>query len=197
MSTNLIEPKLYKEQVTKVNAAFRKVRKTNASLFESVHNAYDLLATDWKKDWARFKLDVDCDTSTFNKIVKIVKTEFVMSNIDQLPVAWSVLYGIALQTKDHLGMLQVALDNGELNNRTTLKELNALISVETTSVRPIESIFRFDSSAYSNEELEELLEISRVLKEKFGITVRDLAEVTGDETCDVCDTAPCVCSEEK
>lgn len=190
--SNLIDRTLYKQHINKVNSAFKKVRKSNASLFETVRNAYDLLAKDWKKDWQRFKLDVDCDTSTFNKIVKIVETDFVMKNLERLPVAWSVLYAIALKTKDHLDDLQTALDNEELTNKTTLKELNSLVKVESNAVKTTENVLRFDSSAYDAAELDELLEITRLLEEKFRIQVRDVAKRT-EEVCDVCDSAPCEC----
>ena len=180
--------KLFKPYARKTVTQFNKVRKNNTSLFDSIQIAYvDLYenSEDKKKlDWREYKLAVErvCDKSTLNKIVRICRNNIVMSNLDKLPLSWATLSKVvvAIEDKDsgaeRTTTLLDKISEEEITASSTAKEIiDWLIPpVENQDVVSTEPVVKFDSSNYSDEELEKLNEAIDVL-ESLGFTIEDKA----------------------
>lgn len=180
--------KLFKPYARKTVTQFNKVRKNNTSLFDSIQIAYvDLYenAEDKKKlDWREYKLAVErvCDKSTLNKIVRICRNNIVMSNLDKLPLSWATLSKVvvAIEDKDsgaeRTTTLLDKISEEEITASSTAKEIIDLLipPVENQDAVSTEPVVKFDSSNYSDEELEKLNEAIDVL-ESLGFTIEDKA----------------------
>lgn len=180
--------KLFKPYARKTVTQFNKVRKNNTSLFDSIQIAYvDLYENpeDKKKlDWREYKLAVErvCDKSTLNKIVRICRNNIVMSNLDKLPLSWATLSKVvvAIEDKDsgaeRTTTLLDKISEEEITASSTAKEIIDLLipPVENQDAVSTEPVVKFDSSNYSDEELEKLNEAIDVL-ESLGFTIEDKA----------------------
>lgn len=178
----------FRPYARKTVSQFKKVRKNNASLFESIRSAHvDLYenSEDKKKlDWREYKLAVErvCDKSTLNKIVRICRNNIVMSNLDKLPLSWATLSKVvvAIEDKDsgaeRTTTLLDKISEEEITASSTAKEIIELLipPVENQDVVSTEPVVKFDSSNYSDEELKKLNEAIDVL-ESLGFTIEDKA----------------------
>ena len=108
--------------VVETNEALRSFKKSQVRLFDAVRTAYFDLKDD-KKALSRYKILVDIDRSSINKIIAIVSNDTVMKNCSVLPVAWSVLYAL---TKLKSEQLMRAIEDNEISPQMTLSEVNEL-----------------------------------------------------------------------
>lgn len=175
--------------VNAVNKAYRNVRASSGKLFKAIYNAREELTS---TDWEEFVTNVECDRSTINKTLKIAKCEFIELNASQLPVAWSVLHVIATIAQTDDEQLKRLLEDGELNTRTTLAGLKALLAPSTpcASTEPeiallapsapcasTEPEITMNTEFFSGEQLAYV----RTIKPKFaalGIKVTDTAKMS-------------------
>lgn len=177
-----------KKHVEAVNDAFRSARESSGKLFNAIYNArVDL--TD-ASDWKAFVTNVECDRSTINKTVKIAKCEWIRENAMKLPMAWSVLHVIATKAQEDDEQLKRLLEDGELNTRTTLAGLKALLapSAPCASTEPEIALLAPSAPCASTEPeitmnteffSDEQLAYVRTIKPKFaalGIKVTDTAK---------------------
>ena len=118
--------------VLAVNEAFRVKRQSDGKLFEAIYRArVDL--TD-PSDWNDFVAHVECDRSTINKAVTIAECDWISENAANIPTKWSTLHKIATIAKNDEAQLSRWLESDELNTRTTLSGLEALLTPSTPSV---------------------------------------------------------------
>jgi len=86
MSNDVSNDVMLNEYVMTTNQLIGSVKKYNKKLFDQVKLSYsDLYDEKDKKCWKRYKVLVDLDDSTINKIVKIVTNDTIMKFYDQLP----------------------------------------------------------------------------------------------------------------
>lgn len=169
--------------VKTVNKAVRAYRKGSQTLFNAIFNAWqELKGPDFKK----FKVQVDCDDSTINKTIKIAECEWVMENLDRLPIAWSTLSVIATNYEANGRKLEQALEEGDLNRKSTAKQVRELLD----SPKPIKSsgsTISYRPEDFSEEQQARLKEICKELRETFGFKIdasvssKD-SKVAGDAT---------------
>lgn len=159
--------------VNAVNKAYRNVRASSGKLFKAIYNAREELTS---TDWEEFVMNVECDRSTINKTLKIAKCEFIELNASQLPVAWSVLHVIATIAQTDDEQLKRLLEDGELNTRTTLAGLKALLA-PSAPCASTEPEITMNTEFFSGEQLAYV----RTIKPKFaalGIKVTDTAKMS-------------------
>ena len=121
--------------VLETNEALRGFKKSQVGLFNAVRTAYFDLKDD-NKALSRYKIMVDIDRSSINKIIKIVSNDTVMKNCSVLPVAWSVLYALTKLKQKHLVR---AIEKDEISPRITLSEVNELREkYESTSDKKVD-----------------------------------------------------------
>ena len=102
------------------NRKFKTLQKTETALIDIVR---EVVALDSNKVSKAFKKNVNADDSTVNRYIKIAECRFINDNVEQLPVAVSVLLKIAQQMKNHASLFQEKLDAGELSPDTTLRNI--------------------------------------------------------------------------
>ena len=109
------------EYVTTTNQLIGSVKKYNKKLFEQVKKSYSELYDEKDtKVWNKYKVLVDLDNSTINKIVKIMNNDSVMRNYDRLPGSWGTLS--VLTTMEEKDLMEV-IESGRLNPSSTKKEV--------------------------------------------------------------------------
>jgi len=108
--------------VLETNEALRHFKKSQIKLFDAVKTAYFELKDD-SKALSRYKILVDIDRSSINKIITIVSNKTVMKHQSVLPVAWSVLYALTKMKSKHL---LSAIEKNEIAPNITLSEVNKL-----------------------------------------------------------------------
>ena len=109
------------EYVTTTNQLIGSVKKYNKKLFDQVKKSYsDLYDEKDKKSWNQYKVLVDLDNSTINKIVKIVTNDTIMKFYDQLPSSWGTLSVLTTMGDDD--MVEV-IESGRINTTSTKKEV--------------------------------------------------------------------------
>jgi len=177
-STRIADEKIVKQHIKKTNTALRGIGKANRKLFDVVKDAY-LDLKDFKNSWKRYRLDIDCDSSTINKIVKVVESEFVMENLESLPSAWSILYAISQLEKSEEKKLATALEDGTRLTAKTLKEILEIAgrSADTKAVTASDPVVKYDSTTFDESQLQELRTLLEKL-EPFGFKVKDIAVKT-------------------
>jgi len=106
--------------VSATNQVLGEVRGNHKKLFEVVKDAHCELS---QKEFKEYKSQVDLDVSTFNKIVKIIENDTISKFMDELPISWGSLY--ALTSMDATDLVN-AIENGSINRRSTLKDINGL-----------------------------------------------------------------------
>lgn len=168
----VVENNTVQTHVVAVNKAFRSARASSRKLFDAIYTARVEL-TD-ASDWNEFVASVECDRSTINKTVKIAECEWIRENAMKLPVAWSVLNVIATIARKDDEQLKRLLEDGELNTRTTLAELKALLAPSTPSVST-EPEVRVNTEFFSPEQIEFFREVEPEFK-ALGIKVTDTAK---------------------
>ena len=137
--------------VLETNEALRGFKKSQVGLFNAVRTAYFDLKDD-NKALSRYKIMVDIDRSSINKIIKIVSNDTVMKNCSVLPVAWSVLYALTKLKQKHLVR---AIEKDEISPRITLSEVNELREkYESTSDKKVDDskVVRVDDSKVVSDE---------------------------------------------
>ena len=109
------------EYVTTTNQLIGSVKKYNKKLFEQVKKSYSELYDEKDtKVWNKYKVLVDLDNSTINKIVKIVNNDTIMRNFERLPGSWGTLSVLTTMGEDD--MVEV-IESGRINTTSTKKEV--------------------------------------------------------------------------
>lgn len=108
----------------KTNRQIARTGKANKSLFESVREGY-LALSDCKESLSLFKFKIKADRSTINKIIKIASNDFVMRNLERLPVSWSTLYTIAVAVPQRIDeeTAESILEDDLINKNSSQKEV--------------------------------------------------------------------------
>ncbi len=121
MSNEVSNEVMLNEYVTTTNQLIGSVKKYNKKLFDQVKLSYSELYDEKdKKVWNQYKVMVDLDNSTINKIVKIVNNDTIMRNYDRLPVSWGTLSVLTTMGDDDL--VEV-IESGRINTKSTKKEV--------------------------------------------------------------------------
>ena len=121
MSNDVSNDVMLNEYVKTTNQLIGSVKKYNKKLFDQVKMSYsDLYDEKDKKPWKRYKVLVDLDDSTINKIVKIVTNDTIMKFYDQLPSSWGTLSVLTTMGEDD--MVEV-IESGRINPKSTKKEV--------------------------------------------------------------------------
>jgi hypothetical protein len=188
MAKSKIEQKVINCFVLKTNKKLREIKKANASLFEIVREAVTELQGD-QKALSKYKMDVDCDRSSVNKIIKITESDFVMTNLDNLPSGWAVLDVIARKSrKTDIVALEAAIESGQLSSKTTLKEAREFFkkleesndpalkaefsNINDQPLSPIGSkVITFNEADFSEEERAKIVPLVEQLK-SFGFEIK-------------------------
>jgi hypothetical protein len=188
------DEKLAKKYANKTKRAFSAIRKNNTTLFVSIREAYDAIFdtehkwnTKENSAWQHYRVEVlkFCDKSSFNKIFSICQNDLIMSNLDRLPVAWSTLstIDVLLKTDDEdetvADLFVEYLDADKITVTSTAKSIVDLFRPETEPADPVseEPKITYDSSVYSDEQLEQIQEAFSIL-EALGFVIEDAAEVS-------------------
>ena len=121
MSNEVSNEVMLNEYVTTTNQLIGSVKKYNKKLFDQVKLSYSELYDEKDtKVWNKYKVLVDLDNSTINKIVKIVTNDTIMRNYDRLPVSWGTLSVLTTMGEDD--MVEV-IESGRINTTSTKKEV--------------------------------------------------------------------------
>ena len=129
-STTPVQPSVrVGTNVNATNKVLGEVRSSRKKLFEVVKDAFVELTT---KEFKEYRVLVDLDPSTINKIVKIIENDTITKFMDDLPGSWGSLY--ALTSMDQ-GDLVSAIEDGKINRRSTLAEIGELKGKETSPVQ--------------------------------------------------------------
>lgn len=169
-----IDPSVYQEHVSNVNDALGAARHSAKMLFRAFRSAYELMHDSHPTDWRRFRKEIRCDESTINKMTKIVRSTFVMSNLDLLPEAWSTLYRIALISEEEVPSLEEALREGELTPRSRLSDVLRLVPAPTKP-QSNKSFIRFNLPDIDPRLLKRLLALVGELEEA-GVICQDVSK---------------------
>jgi len=97
------------------NRKYKTLQKQETALIDIVR---EVVALDSRNAMKKFKDNVNADRSTVNRYIKIAECRFIKDNVEQLPVAVSVLLKIAQQIESF--DFEEKLDAGELSPDTTL-----------------------------------------------------------------------------
>ena len=109
------------EYVKTTNQLIGSVKKYNKKLFDQVKKSYSELYDEKDtKVWNKYKVLVDLDNSTINKIVKIMNNDTIMRNYDRLPGSWGTLS--VLTTMEEKDLLEV-IESGRLTTSSTKNEV--------------------------------------------------------------------------
>jgi len=106
--------------VVETNNALKQYKQSHIKLFDTVRTAYFDLKDD-KKALSQYKILVDIDRSSINKIIAIVSCDHVQKNLSVLPVAWSVLYALTKMTENQL---MTSIKNSKITEKSSLSEVN-------------------------------------------------------------------------
>lgn len=123
--TSDINPKIA-TFVEATNKAFSALRTGSSTLFQSFVEASKNLNN---RDYVEYKNQLECDSSTINKLDRITRCGLVMDNLERLPASWSTLYAITVKVEDkkfgkeNSEMLVSFLDAGVINTKTPKKNL--------------------------------------------------------------------------
>ena len=121
MSNDVSNDVMLNEYVMTTNQLIGSVKKYNKKLFEQVKKSYSELYDEKDtKVWNKYKVLVDLDNSTINKIVKIVTNDTIMRNFERLPGSWGTLSVLTTMGDDD--MVEV-IESGRINTKSTKKEV--------------------------------------------------------------------------
>lgn len=121
MSNDVSNDVMLNEYVMTTNQLIGSVKKYNKKLFEQVKKSYSELYDEKDtKVWTKYKVLVDLDNSTINKIVKIVTNDTIMRNFERLPGSWGTLSVLTTMGDDD--MVEV-IESGRINSKSTKKEV--------------------------------------------------------------------------
>ena len=115
--------------VSATNQVLGEVRNSRRKLFEVVKDAFVELTT---KEFKEYRVLVDLDPSTINKIVKIIENDTISKFMDDLPVSWGSLYALTSVDKSDLVS---AIEDGKINRRSTLAEIRELKGKQSSPVQ--------------------------------------------------------------
>ena len=159
----------------KTNDQIARSRKISKTLFEVVREIY-LKIEDCPESVRYFKLQIDADRSTINKMIQVASDEFIMSNLDDLPTSWGTLYAITNLMKKNRSVIESAFADGKIHKQTTLKEIYDLVRDPDPAKKSAEPLIKFDSSNYEEDQIERLNELLSALETEFGFKIQDTAK---------------------
>jgi hypothetical protein len=105
--------------IVDINKAILASKKSSSTIFSLLKDARKLNADDYELVRDR----IDLDKSTISKIEKIFKNSLVMTNLENLPIAWGTLYELALMSSE---MLLANIKSGKINSKTTKSDAIAI-----------------------------------------------------------------------
>jgi hypothetical protein len=178
------------EYVTTTNQLIGSVKKYNKKLFDQVKKSYSELYDEKdKKVWNKYKVLVDLDNSTINKIVKIMNNDSVMRNYDRLPGSWGTLS--VLTTMEEKDLMEV-IESGRLNPSSTKKEVMEIrdeyqgkqSSGDTTKDKELEVNQLWINLDELNLSTEERVRIEKLFQELegFGFTIINDKDSQSDDS---------------
>ena len=171
----------------KFNRKFKTLQKQETALINLVR---EVVALDSRSAMKEFKQNVNADRSTVNRYIKIAECRFINDNVEQLPVAVSVLLKIAQQMKNHASLFQEKLDAGELSPDTTLRNIKEWLEASADdgmkeSGEPVEMT---EFAEVTEDDLSDLMVMKIDFNELFqreDVKGRHLEEII-DATADLC-----------
>ena len=178
------------EYVKTTNQLIGSVKKYNKKLFDQVKKSYSELYDEKdKKVWNKYKVLVDLDNSTINKIVKIVNNDTIMRNYDRLPGSWGTLS--VLTTMEEKDLMEV-IESGRLNPSSTKKEVMEIrdeyqgkqSSGDTTKDKELEVNQLWINLDELNLSTEERVRIEKLFQELegFGFTIINDKDSQSDDS---------------
>ena len=191
MSNDVSNDVMLNEYVKTTNQLIGSVKKYNKKLFDQVKLSYsDLYDEKDKKSWKRYKVLVDLDDSTINKIVKIVTNDRIMKFYDQLPSSWGTLSVLTTMGDDD--MVEV-IESGRINSKSTKKEVKEVRdeyqgkqsqSGDTTKDKELEVNQLWINLDELNLSTEERVRIEKLFQELegYGFTIIDDKESQSDDS---------------
>ena len=118
-TSSILSEELY-TIISDINEAILIVKKSQGTVFTLLKNAYLTLQT---VDYGKVKERIDLHTSSINKMEQIFKNEFVMGNLEKLPISWGTLSELALMDGD---VLLAKIASSEINKKTTKDEASKI-----------------------------------------------------------------------
>ena len=178
------------EYVKTTNQLIGSVKKYNKKLFDQVKKSYSELYDEKdKKVWNKYKVLVDLDNSTINKIVKIMNNDTIMRNYDRLPGSWGTLS--VLTTMEEKDLMEV-IESGRLNPSSTKKEVMEIrdeyqgkqSSGDTTKDKELEVNQLWINLDELNLSTEERVRIEKLFQELegFGFTIINDKDSQSDDS---------------
>jgi len=110
--------------VSETNHAIANYRASQDGLFDAVRDAYFELKDD-KEAMSKYKVLVDIDRSSINKIIAIVSNDTLIKFSKKLPVSWGTLYAVSKLETDNL---VDAIEGKKLHPTSTLAQVKEVIS---------------------------------------------------------------------
>ena len=167
------------------NRKYKTLQKQETALINLVR---EVVALDSRSAMKEFKQNVNADRSTVNRYIKIAECQFINDNVEQLPIAVSVLLKIAQQVENF--DFQEKLDAGELSPDTTLRNIKEWLEASADdgmkeSGEPVEMT---EFAEVTEDDLSDLMVMKIDFNELFqreDVKDRHLAEII-DATADLC-----------
>ena len=162
--------------VVETNNALKLYKQSHIKLFDTVRTAYFDLKDDTKA-LSQYKILVDIDRSSINKIIAIVKCDYVQKNLSVLPVAWSVLYALTKMTENQL---MTSIKNNKINYKSSLSEVNKVRAgfdnnkkenkkKNSSEIQPNTVWIKLDELKINKRDQHQLRKMLVQLDTKFGI----------------------------
>ena len=191
MSNDVSNDVMLNEYVKTTNQLIGSVKKYNKKLFDQVKLSYSELYDEKDtKVWNKYKVLVDLDNSTINKIVKIVTNDTIMRNFERLPGSWGTLSVLTTMGDDD--MVEV-IESGRINSKSTKKEVKEVRdeyqgkqsqSGDTTKDKELEVNQLWINLDELNVSTEERVRIEKLFQELegYGFTIIDDKESQSDNS---------------
>lgn len=124
MTTMKHEENVINDYAKKTNKQIGRSKAISKTLFETVREGYEALQ-DCKESLSFFKMKVLADRSTINKMIKIASSDFVIRNLDRLPLSWSTLYTVATTVGKNVTVedAEAMLDEGLIKPSSSQKQV--------------------------------------------------------------------------
>lgn len=172
-----------KAHIRKTNSAITSAKTAQGKIFTAVFAAYQELGN-YTTEWKQYRSGIEADKSTIAKIVKIAQSEFVMSNLENLPYAFATLYQLAMKTgsaenaPNHSVLLQAEIEKGNITPSSKMTEIQALIpegEKAKKSSPAVVSVVSFNSAKIASKD-KKTLEEALAMLESIGFEIRDAAK---------------------
>ena len=118
-----IKQSVVTKYVKRTNRVIGEIKTKHSKLFAVVLEAVGVLGED-KKALSSYKNQVEIEKSTFNKMLKIIKRDVILNNLDALPFSWASLYEIQKSFTDD--KILDLLETKAICVNTTLKEIREI-----------------------------------------------------------------------